>query len=121
MSDTVPPVSSTTKHWLALSVLCAGTLMVILDGTVVTVALPTIQQELGFSQSNLAWVVNAYLIAFAGLLLISGRIGDLVGRKQVLVAGFILFTAASFLCGASQNQEMLVIWRFVQGASAALS
>ena len=80
---------------LALGVLCAGMLMVILDGSIVTVALPVIQNDLGFSSAGLTWVVNAYLIAFGGLLLLAGRLGDLVGRKRVLIAGLGLFTAAS--------------------------
>jgi MFS family permease len=88
------------SRWLALVVLCAGMLMIILDQTIVNVALPTIQSDLGFSQSSLAWVVNAYLIALGGLLLLAGRIGDLVGRKRIFLAGLALFTLASLLCGA---------------------
>src|SRR3979411_3465675 len=83
MPEIIP--SYLRSRWLALGVLCVGTLMVILDGTIVAVALPTIQTELGFTQATLAWVVNAYLIAFAGLLLLSGRLGDLSGRKRVLL------------------------------------
>src|SRR3954463_7795689 len=108
-------------RWLALYVLCAGMLMIVLDVTIVNVALPTIQQDLGFSQSSLAWVVNAYLIAFGGLLLLAGRIGDLIGRKTVFLGGLAAFTAASALCGASQSQGMLVAARFVQGAGGALT
>jgi EmrB/QacA subfamily drug resistance transporter len=108
-------------RWLALYVLCAGMLMIVLDVTIVNVALPTIQQDLDFSQSSLAWVVNAYLIAFGGLLLLAGRIGDLIGRKTVFLGGLAAFTAASLLCGASQSQEMLVAARFVQGAGGALT
>jgi EmrB/QacA subfamily drug resistance transporter len=108
-------------RWLALYVLCAGMLMIVLDVTIVNVALPTIQQDLGFSQSSLAWVVNAYLIAFGGLLLLAGRIGDLIGRRKVFLAGLAVFTAASLLCGASQSQEMLVAARFLQGAGGALT
>ncbi len=108
-------------RWLALYVLCAGMLMIVLDVTIVNVALPTIQQDLGFSQSSLAWVVNAYLIAFGGLLLLAGRIGDLIGRKTVFLAGLAAFTVASLICGASQSQEMLVAARFVQGAGGALT
>src|SRR5215210_6368450 len=89
------------NRWLALYVLCAGMLMIVLDVTVVNVALPTIQDDLGFSQSSLAWVVNAYLIAFGGLLLLSGRYGDILGRKRVFMAGLALFTVASVLCGAA--------------------
>ncbi len=108
-------------RWLALYVLCAGMLMIVLDVTIVNVALPTIQEDLGFSQSSLAWVVNAYLIAFGGLLLLAGRIGDLIGRKTVFLGGLAGFTLASLICGASQSQEMLVAARFVQGAGGALT
>src|SRR5215207_3618586 len=107
------------KRWISLYVLCVGMLMIVLDATVVNVALPTIQRDLGFSQSSLAWVVNAYMIAFGGLLLLAGRLGDLVGRKRVLVAGLVVFTAASLLCGASISQEMLIAARFVQGVGGA--
>ena len=89
--------------------------MIVLDVTVVNVALPSIQDDLGFSQSNLAWVVNAYLIAFGGLLLLAGRFGDLIGRRRIFLAGLAVFTAASLLCALSQSQEMLVGARFVQG------
>src|SRR3979409_2085364 len=87
------------NRWIAVYVLCAGVLMIVLDVTVVNVALPTIQHDLHFSQSSLAWVVNAYLIAFGGLLLLVGRLGDLIGRKRIFLAGLTLFTAASLLCG----------------------
>src|SRR3954452_8337879 len=96
---------SEKNRWIALYVLCTGVLMIVLDATVVNVALPSIQDDLGFSQSSLAWVVNAYLIAFAGLLLLSGRLGDLLARKDVFMAGLVVFTGASFLCGVAQNQE----------------
>ena len=108
-------------RWLALTVLCAGTLMTILDGTIVTVALPSIRSDLGFSQSSLAWVVNAYLIAFGGLLLLAGRLGDLAGRKRTFVAGLAVFTAASLWCGLSGGQAMLIVARFVQGAGGAMT
>jgi EmrB/QacA subfamily drug resistance transporter len=109
------------SRWLALYVLCTGMLMIVLDATVVNVALPSIQDDLGFSSSSLAWVVNAYLIAFAGLLLLAGRLGDLVGRRRVLLAGLALFTGASLLCGAAQNQQVLIAARFVQGIGGALA
>ncbi len=109
------------SRWMALYVLCAGMLMIVLDVTVVNVALPSIQDELGFSQSNLAWVVNAYLIAFGGLLLLAGRFGDLLGRKNVFMAGLGVFTFASVLCGLAQSQEMLVAARFVQGVGGAMT
>jgi EmrB/QacA subfamily drug resistance transporter len=109
------------NRWLALYVLCTGVLMIVLDVTVVNVALPSIQNDLDFSQSNLAWVVNAYLIAFGGLLLLSGRIGDLIGFRRVFIAGLAVFTAASLLCGLAQSQEMLIAARFIQGAGGALA
>src|SRR3954447_9380031 len=108
-------------RWPSLIVLCAGLLMIILDGTVVNVALPSIQADLGFSQSSLAWVVNAYLIAFGGLLLLAGRLGDLIGRKRIFLAGLTVFTLASLLCGAAQSQEMLIGARFLQGIGGAMT
>src|SRR5438270_8936598 len=109
------------SRWIALVVLCVGMLMIVLDVTVVNVALPSIQDDLGFSQSSLAWVVNAYLIAFGGLLLLAGRLGDLIGRKVVFLTGIAVFTLASALCGLAQSQELLVAARFVQGAGGALT
>src|SRR3954464_4019594 len=106
-------------RWPALVVLCAGMLMIVLDATVVNVALPSIQRDLGFSQSDLAWVVNAYLIAFGGLLLLAGRLGDLVGQKRVFMAGLALFTAASLVCGLADSQGVLIGARFVQGIGGA--
>ncbi len=108
-------------RWLALYVLCAGVLMIVLDTTIVNVALPTIQDDLGFSQSNLAWVVNAYLIAFGGLLLLAGRIGDLIGQRRIFLVGLGVFTVASLLCAVAQSQAMLVGMRFVQGVGGALT
>jgi EmrB/QacA subfamily drug resistance transporter len=107
------------RRWLALYVLCAGVLMIVLDATVVNVALPSIQKDLNFSQNNLAWVVNAYLIAFGGLLLLAGRLGDLLGHRRVFLVGLAVFTAASLLCALAQSQEMLIAARFVQGAGGA--
>jgi EmrB/QacA subfamily drug resistance transporter len=109
------------NRWIALYVLCAGVLMIVLDATVVNVALPSIQDDLGFSQSSLAWVVNAYLIAFGGLLLLSGRFGDILGRTSIFMAGLAVFTLASLACGFAQSQEMLVAARFVQGAGGAMT
>jgi EmrB/QacA subfamily drug resistance transporter len=109
------------RKWMALVVLCVGMLMIILDSTIVNVALPSIQDDLGFSQSNLAWVVNAYLIAFGGLLLLAGRVGDLIGRKSVFMVGLAIFTAASLVCGVAQSQEVLIGARFVQGVGGALT
>jgi EmrB/QacA subfamily drug resistance transporter len=119
MTETVP--TTRDSRWLALVVLCAGMLMIILDGTIVNVALPAIQGDLGFSQSSLAWVVNSYLIAFGGLLLLVGRLGDLIGRKRVFLAGLAVFTTASLLCGVSGSEEMLIAARFVQGVGGAMT
>jgi EmrB/QacA subfamily drug resistance transporter len=106
---------------VALYILCSGMLMIVLDMTIVNVALPSIQDDLGFSSAGLAWVVNAYLIAFGGLLLLAGRIGDLLGRRRVFLGGLALFTAASVLCGLAQSPWLLVAARFVQGAGGALT
>jgi len=109
------------SRWLALYVLCLGMLMIVLDVTIVNVALPSIQEDLHFSTSSLAWVVNAYLIAFGGLLLLAGRLGDLVGRRRVFLAGIALFTASSLLCGIAQTAWWLVAARFVQGVGGAMT
>src|SRR3954465_5715108 len=113
--------STDRTRWAALYVLCAGVLMIVIDATIVNVALPSIQDDLGFSQSNLAWVVNAYLIAFGGLLLLSGRIGDLIGQRRIFLLGLGVFTVASLLCATAQTQEWLIGARFVQGSESALS
>jgi EmrB/QacA subfamily drug resistance transporter len=115
------PAHDERSRWVALVVLCVGVLMIVLDATVVNVALPSIQSDLGFSQSDLAWVVNAYLIAFGGLLLLAGRLGDLISRRGIFLAGLGVFTAASLLCGAAQSQEVLVAARFVQGVGGAMT
>ena len=115
-----PPDLTDRARWTAMLVLCVGMLMVILDSTIVNVALPTIQEDLGFSQSTLAWVVNAYLIAFGGLLLLAGRLGDLVGRKRMFIVGLTVFTLASLACGLAQSQGALIAARFVQGMGGAL-
>src|SRR3954468_20519101 len=106
-------------RWIALVVLCVGMLMIILDSTIVNVALPSIQADLGFTQSDLAWVVNAYLIAFGGLLLLAGRLGDLIGRRRVFLAGLAVFTTASFVCGLADSEGLLIGARFVQGIGGA--
>src|SRR3954449_703913 len=106
---------------MALYVLCAGVLMIVLDATIVNVALPSIQEDLDFSQSSLAWLVNAYLIAFGGLLLLAGRLGDLVGQRRVFLIGLAVFTTASLLCATAQSQEVLIGARFVQGVGGALT
>ena len=112
---------SEQRRWLALYVLCVGMLMIVLDATIVNVALPTIQEDLGFSQNDLAWVVNAYLIAFGGLLLLSGRIGDLIGQRRIFLIGLGVFTGASLLCALAQSQGVLIGARFVQGVGGALT
>ncbi len=109
------------NRWAALYVLCGGMLMIVLDATIVNVALPSIQSDLGFSQSNLAWVVNAYLIAFGGLLLLAGRMGDLLGQRRVFLLGLAVFTAASLACAVAQSQGVLIAARFVQGAGGAIA
>jgi EmrB/QacA subfamily drug resistance transporter len=109
------------RRWLALYVLCAGVLMIVLDATIVNVALPSIKEDLDFSQANLAWVVNAYLIAFGGLLLLAGRIGDLIGHRRIFLIGLAVFTAASLLCAVAQSQEVLIAARFIQGAGGAFA
>jgi EmrB/QacA subfamily drug resistance transporter len=109
------------NRWIALYVLCVGVLMIVLDATVVNVALPAIQEDLGFTQSSLAWVVNAYLIAFGGLLLLAGRLGDLVSRRGMFLAGLGVFTVASLLCGLAQSGGLLVAARFVQGVGGAMT
>lgn len=124
LSRTEPASSSTPRtysRWASLVVLCAGTLMTILDGNIVTVAMPAIQQDLGFSAPGLAWVVNAYLIPFGGLLLLAGRLGDLVGRRRMFTAGLAVFTAASVLCGVADGQGALVAARALQGAGGAMT
>ncbi|MFD5362980.1 MFS transporter [Streptomyces tendae] len=111
----------TYSRWTALVVLCTGALMTILDGNIVTVAMPAVQRDLGFTGPGLAWVVNAYLIPFGGLLLLAGRLGDLVGRKRMFTAGLALFTAASVLCGVATGREVLVAARAVQGVGGAMT
>src|SRR5437879_10266750 len=108
-------------RWLSLIILCTGFLLIVVDMTIVNVALPSIQSDLGFSQSGLAWVINAYLIAFGGLLLLAGRLGDLFGRKRVYLIGLAIFTGASVLGGLSFNQPMLIAARFIQGIGGATS
>jgi EmrB/QacA subfamily drug resistance transporter len=125
LSETSANVQASTetisrRRWMALVVLCVGQLMIVLDVTVVNVALPTIQKELAFSQASLAWVVNAYLLAFGGLMLLAGRLGDLLGRKRLFLVGVGAFTVASLLCGLANDRTTLVVARFVQGTSAAL-
>src|SRR5467141_3165736 len=103
------------RRWLALIVVCFGQLMIVLDSTIVNVALPSIQRDLHFSQANLTWIIDAYMIAFGSFLLLAGRLGDLIGRKRVFLAGLVLFTLASAACGISGDQVVLIVARFVQG------
>src|SRR3954470_14204949 len=110
---------SDRHRWAALIVLCTGMLMIVLDLTVVNVALPAIRDDLGFSDANLAWVVTAYMVAFGGLLLLAGRVGELLGRRRVFLAGRTTFTVASLACGLSQHQGVLVTARFLQGIGGA--
>jgi EmrB/QacA subfamily drug resistance transporter len=110
----------TRTRWLALYVLCLGDLMIVLDTTIVNVALPSIRQDLGFSQTSLAWVVNAYLLTFGGFLLLGGRLGDLFGHRKLFLTGISLFTVASVACGISTTQGLLVAARAVQGLGGAI-
>jgi EmrB/QacA subfamily drug resistance transporter len=109
------------RRWVALAVLCLGQLMMVLDATIVNVALPSIQRDLHFSQGNLTWVINGYLITFGGVLLLAGRFGDLIGRKKVFLGGLGLFTAASVLCGVASSQGMLIAARLVQGVGGGIA
>jgi len=108
------------RRWLSLVVLCVGQLMIVLDATIVNVALPSIQTDLHVARADLTWVINGYLITFGGLLLLAGRLGDLLGRKRVFLAGVTLFTLASLLCGLSTSVGILIGARFLQGAGAAI-
>jgi EmrB/QacA subfamily drug resistance transporter len=113
-------MSSEIRRWVALVVVCFGQLMTIVDASIVNVALPSIQRDLGFSQTDLTWVVNAYLIAFGGFLLLAGRMGDLIGRRAVFLAGVFLFTVASVGTGFAGSAEHLIVGRFLQGMGASL-
>src|SRR4051812_27968498 len=110
----------TRTRWLALLVLCLGDLMIVLDMTVVNVALPSIRAGLGVSEASLAWVVNAYLLTFGGFLLLGGRLGDLFGHRRLFLAGVASFTLASVGCGLAQSPAMLVVARAVQGLGGAV-
>jgi EmrB/QacA subfamily drug resistance transporter len=109
------------NRWLALYVLCGGTLMIVLDTTIVNVALPSIRADLGFSQTSLAWVVNAYLLTYGGFLLLGGRLGDLFGHRRLFLTGISLFTLASAACGMAGSQDVLVAARAVQGLGGAVA
>src|ERR1700754_362425 len=114
-------LSAARRRWMALAVVCLGQLMMVVDATIVNVALPSIQRDLDFSQANLTWVVNAYLIAFGSFLLMAGRLGDLVGRKKVFLFGLVLFTVASATCGLAPGQIVLIVARFIQGVGGAVA
>ena len=118
MTDQV--TTDTRRRWLALIVLCLGDLMIVLDTTIVNVALPSIRTNLGFSQTSLAWVVNAYLLTFGGFLLLGGRLGDLYGHRRMFLAGVSLFTLASIACGLSTTKGLLIGARAVQGVGGAV-
>ena len=111
---------STRRRWLALYVLCLADLMIVLDSTIVNVALPSIRTDLGFSEASLAWVVNAYLLTFGGFLLLAGRLGDLFGQRRVFLFGIAEFTIASLLCGLATSQTFLIVARAIQGLGAAV-
>src|ERR1019366_2531983 len=113
-------VSGDRRRWLALGVVCLAQLMIVLDTTIVNVALPAIQRDLHFTQANLTWVIDAFLVTFGSFLLLAGRLGDLFGRKRVFLAGVILFTAASAACGLAPDQGALIAARFVRGSGAAV-
>src|SRR3954469_17436209 len=119
--DTEMTSLDTRTRWLALYVLCLATLMIVLDTTIVNVALPSIRDDLGFSQTSLAWVVNAYVLTYAGLLLLGGRLGDLFGQRRLFIAGVALFTLASLMCGLATSQAMLVTARAIQGIGGAVA
>src|SRR5688572_2296606 len=108
------------NRWIALFVLCLGDLMIVLDTTIVNVALPSIKDDLGFSDTSLVWVVNAYMLTFGGFLLLGGRLGDLFGNRRLFLAGLALFTLASLACGIAGSQTMLVIARAIQGVGGAV-
>src|SRR5438552_3338190 len=112
---------TTRRRRLALYVLCLASLMIVLDTTIVTVALPSIRADLGFSQTSLAWVVNAYLLTFGGFLLLGGRLGDLYGHRRLFLAGVGVFTLASLCCGLARSQELLVAARALQGVGGAVA
>ncbi|MFF7076218.1 MFS transporter [Streptomyces lavendulae] len=116
-----PPAPRLRSRWTALAVLSTGMLMTVLDGSIVTVAMPAIQNDLGFTPAGLSWVVNAYLIAFGSLLLLAGRLGDLIGRKRMFLAGTAVFTAASLLAGLAGSPALLIAARFLQGVGSAMA
>src|SRR5947208_5260507 len=119
--DLAPTTGRSSGRWFALMVLCLGALMIVLDTTIVNVALPSIRQDLGFSETSLAWVVNAYLLTFGGFLLLAGRLGDLFGHRRLFLIGITLFTLASLGAGLAASQAQLVGFRAVQGLAGAIA
>src|SRR5262249_54562995 len=113
-------LDDTRARWIALYVLCLGDLMIVVDMTIVNVALPSIRDDLGFTETSLAWVVNAYLLTFGGFLLLGGRLGDLLGGRRMFIAGIALFTGASVACGLATSQGVLIAARAVQGVGGAV-
>src|SRR5437763_10455223 len=109
-----------TNPWVILVLICLAQFMVVLDATIVNVALPSIQDDLGLSEANLQWIVNAYTLVFGGFLLLGGRLGDLLGRKRLFLVGLVIFTAASLLNGLASSEGMLIAFRGLQGLGAAL-
>jgi EmrB/QacA subfamily drug resistance transporter len=114
-------ISGERRRWVALAVVCLGQLMMVLDATIVNVALPSMQRDLHFSQANLAWVIDAYMIAFGSFLLLAGRLGDLLGRKRMFLTGLVMFTLASVACGMADSQALLIVARFAQGVGGAVA
>ena len=121
VTDQTPRMDDDRRRWLAMYVLCLGSLMIVLDATIVNVALPSIRDDLGFSQTSLAWVVNAYLLTFGGCLLLGGRLGDLYGGRRLFLLGIGLFTLASVCCGLATSQGPLIVARAVQGVGGAIA
>src|SRR5215470_10894193 len=115
------PTSDTRKRWLALMVLCLGVLMIVLDTTIVNVALPSIREDLKFTETSLVWVVNAYMLTFGGCLLLGGRLGDIYGERRLFIFGIALFTVCSLVCGLAPTQGVLIGARAVQGVGGAIA
>src|SRR6059058_4699716 len=120
MTPTGAPMNAHRSRWIALIVLCLGTLMIVLDTTIVNVALPSIKHDLGFSQTTLAWVVNGYMLTYGGFLLLGGRLGDVYGHRRLFLLGLAGFTGASMACGLASTQAVLVAARVVQGFGGAV-
>src|SRR5271155_5883914 len=119
MNSLATLTSTQNRRWIALVIVCLGQLMIVLDTTIVNVALPLIQHDLHFTQANLTWVLNAYLITYGSFLLLAGRLGDLIGRKRIFLLGLVVFTVSSAVCAVADSQTMLIAARFVQGLGGA--